>query len=252
MPRINRNNMESEYFHVIVQGINKEKIYYKDYYKKVYLKYIFEESRKLNIKILIYTVMTNHAHFIIYSKSIENLSKMMGIVNSKFAKFYNRNENRVGYVFRDRFKSIQIKNYKQLYRTIAYIHYNPVKAKIVENLDEYEYSSYKNYINNKVNKENVMILFETNDYKEIFQEIHKKYNFKSSSNIIEIKEDYNEVINEYLNKNKIQTLKLVTKENNLLIELIKELRERCKLKDIEISKILGIGKNRIYIIMNKK
>ena len=91
MPRINRNNIESEYFHVIVQGINKEKIYYKDYYKKVYLKYIFEESRKLNIKILIYTVMTNHAHFIIYSKSIENLSKMMGIVNSKFAKFYNRN-----------------------------------------------------------------------------------------------------------------------------------------------------------------
>ncbi len=35
MPRINRNNIESEYFHVIVQGINKEKIYYKDYYKKI-------------------------------------------------------------------------------------------------------------------------------------------------------------------------------------------------------------------------
>ena len=252
MPRINRNNMESEYFHVIVQGINKEKIYYKDYYKKVYLKYIFEESKKLNIKILIYTVMTNHGHFIIYTKNIENLSKMMGIVNSKFAKFYNKNENRVGYVFRDRFKSIQIKNYKQLYRTIAYIHYNPVKAKIVENLDEYEYSSYKNYINNKINKENVMILFETNDYKGIFKEIHKKYNFQLSSNIVNIEENYIEVIKEYLKKNKIQTLKLVTKENNLLIELIQELRQRCNLKDIEISKILNIGKNRIYLIMNKK
>ena len=42
----------------------------------------------------------------------------------------------------DRFKSEPIEDEKYLLTTIRYIHENPVKAGMVEKIDEYEYSSY--------------------------------------------------------------------------------------------------------------
>lgn len=39
MPRIARKNHESSYFHVIVQGYEKEYIFETDYFKDLYLKY---------------------------------------------------------------------------------------------------------------------------------------------------------------------------------------------------------------------
>lgn len=66
MPRINRNNLNSLYLHVMVQGINKEKIFKNDYYKNKYLNYIVEEQKNKNVRCLVYVIMDNHAHILIY------------------------------------------------------------------------------------------------------------------------------------------------------------------------------------------
>ena len=67
-------------------------------------------------------------------------------VNTLYAIYFNKKYNRVGYVFRDRYKSQAIYSEKQLYTCINYIHYNPVKAGICKIASEYEYSSYNEYI----------------------------------------------------------------------------------------------------------
>ena len=52
-------------------------------------------------------------------------------------------------MFQDRFKSEPIEDEKYLLTAIRYIHQNPVKAGMVENIDEYKYSSYNEYISDK-------------------------------------------------------------------------------------------------------
>jgi len=176
------------------------------------------------------------------------------VLNSKFAKLYNKQNNRVGYVFRDRFKSKQIMNLKQLYNTISYIHYNPVKAGLVKNLEDYKFSSYNEFLNNKKNTKDIKLLFQTTNYKNTFFQLHRICEY---DDILEEEgeEDYFDVIKDFLSRNVrngINSIVEVTRNNDLLIQLVRELRERSNLKDTEIVRILKIGKNRIYNIMNKK
>lgn len=107
MPRIARKNSISQFYHVIVQGINKEYIFKNSQYINKYKEIIVKKLEKSDITILSYCIMNNHAHFLIYSEKIENLSKFMQKINTSYSKFYNKENNRVGYVFRDRYYKIK-------------------------------------------------------------------------------------------------------------------------------------------------
>ena len=158
MPRVARKDLESTFFHIIVQGIEKIYIFDKEIYKKRYLKLMIEEGEKFGITILAYCIMDNHSHILININKIEDMSKFMHKVNFSFAQFYNYMENkRVGYVFRDRFLSEQIFNERYLLNCIIYIHNNPVKAKMVKSPNDYKYSSYNDYKDKKGIYNNIII-----------------------------------------------------------------------------------------------
>lgn len=235
----------------MVQGIEKQYIFEKKRYKEKYFNLIQENLEKFNIKLLAYAIMDNHAHMCIYHQKVENVSKFMQIVNMKFANYYNHLENRVGYLFRNRFYSQEIQDRQQLFNVIAYIHNNPLKANIANDLEEYKYSSYNDYKYNNINKEIIMLVFGTIEYQGIFNFIHKNY---SETNIKDVQEekskDYMEVINKYLNENKV-SLNIIKKEKNLLIDLIERLKVETDINNKEISKLLEIDKNRLTR-MNKK
>lgn len=232
----------------MVQGINKSYIFQKNFHKVKYINLIKEKSKEFNIKIISYTIMNNHAHFCFYYDSTEELSKYMHKVNSIFAHFFNFTENRVGYLFRDRFKVQEIMTRTQLYNVISYIHNNPKKAKLVDKLEEYQYSSYNDYVQNNIEKEILLLVFETEKYKDIFNYIHKNYD---EIGIMDIdKNDVKEVIKRYIEANHV-SLKLIKKDKNLLFELVKILYETTDVKNKELCEMLGIDKNRVTRMKQK-
>ena len=142
MPRLARECLETSIFHVMVQGIKKEYIFKNDRYIRRYLK-IINEKLNDDIEIIAYCIMNNHAHLLIKTEKIEELSKYMQRVNTNYAKYYNYTEgDSIGYVFRNRFKSEPILDKRQLIQCVKYIHQNPVKANMVKKASEYEFSSY--------------------------------------------------------------------------------------------------------------
>lgn len=145
MPRIARNKSRSNYYHIMVQGINKEYIFKDDKHIQTYKDIILRKIKDSHVTILAYCIMNNHAHFLIYCEKNECLSNFMQRVNTAYSHFYNKENNRVGFVFRDRYLSQDILNQKQLYTCLKYIHNNPVKAHIVKNMSEYKYSSYNEF-----------------------------------------------------------------------------------------------------------
>ena len=156
MPRFPRNYIKTTAFHVITQGINRSYIFENPEDIKYYIKVMYKLNEQCKIKILAYCIMNNHAHILIETDKINNLSKYMQRLNTIYAKYYNKKYNRVGYVFRDRYKSEGIYGEKHLYNCIKYIYDNPVKAGICKRPEEYLYSNYRRI--DKQPKENYVFM----------------------------------------------------------------------------------------------
>ena len=176
MPRIARNYTKANYFHTMVQGIEKNFIFDNPASMKKYLDLIYLKSKTCNVSILSYCIMNNHAHILIYTKNIENMIKFFRCVNTSYARYFNDENHRVGYVFRNRYKSEAIFTLKQLYNTINYIHKNPLKANICNNADDYEYSSYNEFFSDStiINKKILYHFFDKNDFDNFFKIINKE------------------------------------------------------------------------------
>ena len=146
VPRIGRKYIETKYIHIMVQGINKEYIFNEksDIEKYLYLITKYEEDAKL--RIIAYCIMNNHAHFLINTEDIAEISNFMKKVNTTYAIYYNKKYNRCGYLFRNRYRSEEILTSRHLYTCINYIHNNPVKAGMCNKKGDYQYSSYNDYV----------------------------------------------------------------------------------------------------------
>lgn len=238
MPRIARKYLDTSFFHVMVQGINKEYIFKNERYINRYLQLIQKNSNNKVIEIIAFCIMNNHAHILIKIENLEELSKYMQKVNSMYAKYYNYMEdNRVGYVFRDRYKSEPIVDRRQLIQCVKYIHQNPVKAHLVRNASEYKYSSY-NYYENTKNVENKIFTREEINY-ICNSTIDLESQFLDVD--IDMKKKVDSSISEFVNKEGIKVFEIFEKDD-ILKKLVKYLKKYKKIKYTDIMKRLDITK----------
>ena len=103
LPRKARINLRGNFFHIMVQGINKEFIFQKNEYKDKYIK-LLKNAKEFNIKVIAFCIMDNHAHLLIETLEIKKSSELMWKINFEFARYYNGKEKRVGVVFRNRYR----------------------------------------------------------------------------------------------------------------------------------------------------
>lgn len=250
MPRISRNLLGNILCHHMVQGINKENIFQTKEDKTKYLKLLEKYYLKYKVNIIAYCIMDNHSHFLMHTEETQNISNFMKQVNSIYAMDYNRRKNRVGYVYRNRFKSVPIMTREQMYKCIKYIHMNPVKAGIVNDEAKYEYSSYNDYLNQTgfINEKILQFIFSSSkNYIEKFQKIeYEDLNLEKES--INIKELFENFLSQEgieiseIGKNKILIDKLIAYLNS----------KECKYTKTEIVKILNISRATFYRVITKQ
>jgi len=251
MPRIARKDLNTCFFHVITQGINREYIFKKEEYINKYLKLIIENLKIYKIKILAYCIMSNHAHMLIYSEKTEELSNFMKKVDSTYGRFYNEQEKRVGFVFRNRFLSEPIYKESYLINCIEYIHNNPVKANMVKVANEYKYSSYNAFINNE--RSDIINTSILNEYINIsdFEKNEVKY-FKDVDT--ELKFVLDNELTAFLSKNNLlkeKFLKNKYKIREFLNYINKTMSDGAKPSIRQLSNLLKINRNKIIRIIKK-
>ena len=226
MSRIPREAIQTTFLHIMAQGIDKNYIFNKPEDIKYYIKTMYNLQKEFDLTIIAYCIMNNHAHILMHINKIQNLSKYMQILNMKYGSYYNKKYNRVGFVFRNRFKSQGIYNKNHLYNCIKYIYDNPVKAGICKKASEYPYSNYKK-INIETNTRYVFL--ETDD-----------------DRINEIKQ----VIINFCKENKIQKDCLIDDVKKLK-KLIEILKDEYNISLRTIASELNIGREKIRNIYNK-
>jgi len=247
MARISRKSILSEYYHVMVQGINKEYIFKEEFLKNKYKELLLKKSELNKIIIISYCIMNNHVHVLLKTENSESLSKMMAQINSGYGKFYNKIKNRVGYVFRDRYRAEPIYNINHLHNCIRYIHENPVKAGIVKKCEEYVYSSFNDYINNKIDKSIVEDIYgKNNEYITKISGEYEDYDFIETNNEFgnQKLEEFNKVCKEYQNIN--------FKDKTNVYKISRELKSRCNVTNEEIIKFMGLKRATYYNMMKKE
>jgi len=85
--------------------------------------------------------MDNHYHIVIETAEA-NLSKGMRQLNGVYTQYYNREHERVGHVFQGRYKGILVERDEYLLELSRYVVLNPVRAKMVNNIIDWKWSSY--------------------------------------------------------------------------------------------------------------
>ena len=239
MGRIARQYLETSFFHVMVQGINKEYIFKNERYINRYIQLIREEIPRDNLKIIAFCIMNNHAHFLINTQKIEFLSKYLQKLNSCYANYYNYMEERCGYVFRDRFKSQSINSKRYLMHCVKYIHENPLKANMVKIIQNYKYSSY-NFYRKIANNNEAYGPFSIEEIQFICND-----NTQSIGDFVDvdnnIEESINSIITDFVYKENIKLFEIF-ENSDILKKLIKYLKISNNIKYTDIMKYLDITK----------
>ena len=202
MPRTARQLSNTEVYHIIFRGNDKQDIFYEDKDRYVFLRILKETKAKFNLKIYSYCLMSNHVHIIIRVKN-ELLSKSMKSLGVKYSLYFNKKTERSGHLFENRFFSKKVENLQYFLTVCKYVHRNPEKAKI-EKTEEYKWSSYQEYVmGTKIIDTKVLLNYFNNNVLEF-----KKYTLENDD-----KEYLNRLSEfEILNKLKEDELRDIIKE----------------------------------------
>jgi len=176
MPRLRRIKVTGEdaYYHIISRTVGRQ--YYLGEVEKEKLFNLIRLFSKLYlVKVIGYCIMDNHFHLLVKSESadkysdeeiltrlsefynrdswiykdkvtyyrqkLSDISEYVKAIKQSFSQWYNRSNNRSGYFWGDRFKSVLVEGGAALQNMLIYIDLNPVRANIVKKPEEYRWSS---------------------------------------------------------------------------------------------------------------
>ncbi len=146
-------------YHIYNRGNNKQKIFFNRENYLFFLKKI-REHLKPHLKFISYCLMPNHFHFLAltpYEFNAEKFSDKFKTLLSSYTRAINIKEKRTGSLFQQNSKAKCLtdsdpKGSKDNYGLICfkYIHQNPLKAGLVRKIEDWEFSSFNEYIGKRV------------------------------------------------------------------------------------------------------
>ena len=243
MSRLARKISESGLYHIVFRGINRQHIFEEaSDYKK--MKEILTELKKdMGYEIYVYCFMSNHVHILLKEKSMGDISLIMKRLLTKYARWYNIKYGRSGALIANRYKSKPIDVDEYFLSVVRYIHQNPVKAKIVDDLAEYEWSSYAEYITDVqglADKEFVLEMLP----KDKFIEFHKEEEEKKFSVDDKVRLSDDEIRRYILKEIGIEPKLIGEMEKCHRNEILKGLK--CKYSIRQLEMVTGVSRGVIH------
>lgn len=142
MARPLRLELAGGLYHVTSRGNARNEIYLDDEDRLNWLQLFNDVCARFNWICHAYCLMSNHYHVVV--ETIEgNLSKGMRQLNGVYTQQFNRRHRRVGHVFQGRYKAILVEKDCYLLELSRYVVLNPVRARMVSDVADWAWSSYR-------------------------------------------------------------------------------------------------------------
>ena len=163
MPRREIAFQPGEYYHLYNRGVNRERIFFEPENYLFFLRRLREHLVPV-LEVVAYCLMPTHYHPLVQVKQTSQTSEvsetsevyaevcsarisaaMMRLAVS-YTKAVNKRYERVGPLFQGAFQARQVERDEYLVHLSRYIHLNPWAAGYVGHAQEWEYSSYPDYL----------------------------------------------------------------------------------------------------------
>lgn len=144
MPRKSRLDAPGALNHVIARGIARGKIFFDDQDREQFLGRLATILRDTRTGCFAWALIPNHFHLLLKTGDVP-LSTVMRRLLTGYSVSFNRRHQRLGHLFQNRYKSILCQEDNYLLELTRYIHLNPLRAGVVENLrelDSYPYAGH--------------------------------------------------------------------------------------------------------------
>ena len=134
-------------YHVMSRG-NRRTVLFKDTSDYLrFLECIALSRKRYGFRIHSMCLMTNHFHIAIETDRTE-LWKIMQKILHPYSMDFNHKYHFSGHLFESRYTACLIEDERYFLEVSRYIHLNPVKAKMVREPIDYEFSSYGSFLGN--------------------------------------------------------------------------------------------------------
>ncbi|MBW2063861.1 MAG: transposase [Deltaproteobacteria bacterium] len=131
MPRQARLDSPGTLHHVIIRGIERNKIVEDDKDRKNFVDRLEGLSVDLMTSVYAWALLTNHAHILLRSGQ-SGLSAFMRKLLTGYAISFNKRHKRHGHLFENRYKSIVCDEDTYFMELVRYIHLNPLRSGLVD------------------------------------------------------------------------------------------------------------------------
>jgi putative transposase len=128
-------------YHITGRGTNKQTIFFDEEDMLLFLEAVDESVKRYNWLCHAYCLMPNHIHLLPETPEA-NIFLAMQYCLGRFAQAFNKKYSRVGHVFQGRYKSILVQKEEYLLQLSRYIALNPVRANLVSDPGDWQWSSY--------------------------------------------------------------------------------------------------------------
>ena len=133
MARKSRIDAPGALHHIIVRGIERRSIFADAQDYKNFLERLGNIITDSSTSCYAWALMTNHVHLLLRTGMVP-ISTVMRRLLTGYAQQFNRRHNRCGVLFQNRFKSFLCEEEPYLLELVRYIHLNPVRARVVQDL----------------------------------------------------------------------------------------------------------------------
>ncbi|KIL43147.1 REP-associated tyrosine transposase [Jeotgalibacillus campisalis] len=146
MARKKRTWLPHCYYHIVSRGNRRDPLFLNPQDFEAFFHILTQLHQKYPFEIASYCLMTNHFHLLLRSLDPDcSISKIMSLVNKRYANYYNTRYRLTGHVFEKRFYDQLVEGNVGMLKVSRYIHLNPVAANMVKKCEHYPWSSYSYY-----------------------------------------------------------------------------------------------------------
>jgi len=134
MPRQARIDAPGAVHHIIVRGIDRCQIFRDDRDRNRYLDRLGDILTDTDTPCYAWALIPNHFHLLLKTGSTP-IANVMRRLLTGHAVYFNRRHRRHGHLFQNRYKSILCQEETYLLELVRYIHLNPLRAGLVEDME---------------------------------------------------------------------------------------------------------------------
>jgi REP-associated tyrosine transposase len=143
MPRSKRICPGGMIFHCLNRSVARLTLFEKDADYEAFERVIEEAHQRVPLRILDYTIMPNHWHFVVWPETDSDVSEFLQwlTVTHTMRWHAHYHTSGTGHLYQGRFKSFPVQDDEHLLSVLRYVERNPVRANLVRRVQDWRWSS---------------------------------------------------------------------------------------------------------------